>query len=308
MACVMTWQSLAGPNHDRNEGVRRLNWFEIENVREKLARLDDAIETGLGTASCAKSQFDRLGRDVKVVQPKDLPDKLGLSKPEGQARLLHDLASIELQAMELAVRTLYEFPEAPADFRAQLSEIAHGEGRHFKLCLDAIEHTGFMWGHWAVHNSLWNAVGPEDSFLDRIVIVHRYLEGSGLDAGELILRRLGGVTDLGARSVMKTIATEEVDHVLFGSYWFHEICRKERLDSEFEFKSRLARVFELIPRREKIQREIRLKAGFTAGEIEALIELQAEKITVMPRLHSSATIVTTASGAAASSGPATDQK
>ena len=69
-------------------------------------------------------------RDISLLAPKELPEKKGLSFKEGQARLLHDLASIELQAMELGLRTLVEFPEAPKDFREQLWQITLSESEH----------------------------------------------------------------------------------------------------------------------------------------------------------------------------------
>ena len=122
-----------------------------------------------------------------------LPAKKGLSFKEGQARLLHDLASIELQAMELCLRSLYEYPDAPVAFREQLATIALGEGNHLQLCLNGIETLGFAWGDWPVHVALWHSTANSDSLLDRILIVHRYLEGSGLDAGDTLLRRLSGV-------------------------------------------------------------------------------------------------------------------
>ena len=88
-----------------------------------------------------------------------------------------------------------------------------------------------------------------------------------LDSGERILRRLSGVQDLGMRQVMNVITTEEVDHVLFGSRWFHKVCEEQKLDSEVEFITRLEKIFALIPRREKVAHELRARAGFTPREI-----------------------------------------
>ena len=244
-------------------------WFEIKPVREKLIGLGSALSEAFQLTVGVRT-FACLGRDVPVVLPSQLPDKISLVSPEGQARLLHDLANIELQAMELAVRMLFEFPEAPDEFKKELSDIAVAEGRHLQLCLDGIERLGFSWGHWPVHNSLWAAVGPEDSLIDRIMIVHRYLEGSGLDAGDMLLKRLSSVPDRGARAIMKTIATEEIDHVQFGSRWFKQICETKKLNAEQEFILRLPKIYALVPRRERVHREARRLAGFTEKEIAAI--------------------------------------
>ncbi|HVK60573.1 MAG TPA: DUF455 family protein [Bdellovibrionales bacterium] len=244
------------------------DWFAIRDVQVKLEQLPRVVGEGLGLTVPVKD-FE-LGRDVGVVPPSQLPPKPGLFKTEGQARLLHDLASIELQATELAVRTLVEFPDAPKDFRNELAELAVSEGRHLQLCLDGMNDLGFPWGSWDVHLTLWNAVSPEDSLLDRILIVHRYLEGSGLDAGESILRRMQGVKALRARPVVETIVREEVDHVHFGSRWYRRTAEALRLDPDKDFEHRIAKVAREVPRRERLAHDLRRRAGFTETELSIL--------------------------------------
>jgi len=175
--------------------------------------------------------------------------------------------------MELAVRSLCEYPEAPRELREELADLALSEGRHLGLCLGQLEGLGLCWGHWDVHLSLWNLVSREDSLIDRILIVHRYLEGSGLDAGASIMRRLQGVASKELRSVVGVIVDEEVDHVRFGSEWYRRLCAVERLDPDREFASRIARIARLAPRRERLARDIRRKAGFNEFELDTLERL-----------------------------------
>jgi uncharacterized ferritin-like protein (DUF455 family) len=263
-----------------HEGGVSSSWFEIENPLQKIEALPSELHSLLSGRSRAAACHQRsghlqVGRDVEVVPMHLLPPKLGLSHPSGQARLLHDLANIELQAMELAVRTLHEFPEAPVDFRSELAEIALSESRHLGLCLKGIEARGSKWGDWQVHLALWNTVAESDSLLSRILIVHRYLEGSGLDAGESILRRLAGVADKGTRDVVKIIVDEEVGHVLFGSQWYHRIATSEKVDVEKDFARRMAEISVVAPRRERIARDVRTRAGFTPFELDVLESLTA---------------------------------
>lgn len=214
-------------------------------------------------------------RDIVLLEAKMHPPKKGLASAEGQARLLHDLASIELQAMELGVRTLAEFPEAPVAFREQLAAITVNESEHLQMCLENIDALGFKWGDFPVHTHLWNATSVEDPLLDRILIVHRYLEGSGLDAGDTFLRRLESVSAPYLRSAVETINRDEVGHVEFGSRWFFEVCKTEKKDAGVEFYSRMQALLERIPKRvENVHRELRAKAGFTEAEILALEELR----------------------------------
>ncbi len=188
-----------------------------------------------------------------------------------------------MQAMELAVRTLYEYPDAPREFRLELADVAQGEGRHLQLCLDAMNDLGFEWGHWNAHLSLWNAVGPEDTLLDRVLIVHRHLEGSGLDAGESIQRRLKGVRAPKACEVLDVIVREEVDHVNFGSKWYRNIACDLHLDPEQDFVSRISEIAKLAPKRDRVARGLRVRAGFTEREIDAV---EVEVAREIERLNS----------------------
>ena len=245
------------------------------SVWRKLHRLDSELEDlsrGPGSVIPAEP-----GRDVQIWPIRELPAKPGLSSKEGQARLLHDLASIELQAMELGIRTLSEFPDAPRPFREQLSEITREEGLHLRLCLEGLEALGFPWGRFPAHNALWRAAAAEDTLLDRIVIVHRYLEGSGLDASQTLIRRLHGVKAPETCRAVSRIAKDELAHVQFGSRWYHELVRGEGRDARDDFAERLARLRWRVPRRlEPIDRELRLAAGFSECEIRLLEDLRRD--------------------------------
>lgn len=212
-------------------------------------------------------------RDIRVLNACDMPPRKGLSQKEGQARLLHDLANIELQAVELCYRGLLDFPDADSNFREELYRLLKDEGRHLSLCLQALEDLGFRWGDFPVHLGLWHAVRSGDDLLNRILIVHRYLEGNGLDAGDTLLRKLHGVPEARVHMVVGEIARDELGHVAFGSRWFKYLCEKENLDPDQEFKRRFAMIETQIPRRiEKINWELRKCAGYSDEELRFLEE------------------------------------
>lgn len=243
------------------------------SVLGKLAVLDQNLQRLLEGADLSVPK--QPGRDVQIMALRDLPPKKGLSTREGQARLIHDLASIELQAMELGLRTLIEFPDAPQKFREELAHITHEEGRHLRLCLNALDDLDLPWGSFPAHTMLWSSVSADDSLLDRIVIVHRYLEGSGLDATDTILRRLSGVRAPEATRAIEVIRRDEVGHVKFGSSWYHQLVRERGLLPEDDFGPRLLRLYKNIPRRiEPISRKLRLEAGFLEKEIDLLEEVR----------------------------------
>lgn len=170
-----------------------MNVFEVEKIQNKIQGLEGHIQGVLNGQLF--SIPDLSARDVEVKEPLQHPPKKGLSSKEGQARLLHDLASIELQAMELALRTLTEYHQEikGTKYLDLLVQLILSERSHLQLCVKGIQDLGFDWGQWPVHMALWKSVGPEDSLIDRVFVVHRYLEGSGLDAADTLLRRLSGV-------------------------------------------------------------------------------------------------------------------
>jgi uncharacterized ferritin-like protein (DUF455 family) len=259
------------------EGERGNFVLHIGNVRNKIMAVEESVHRLLLGGHESVPMMP--ARDVPTLPLSQHPAKKGLSSREGQARLLHDLASIELQAMELAYRSLIEFPEANGAFRHQLAELTLSESKHLSLCLDGIETLGFQWGAWPVHMALWEAVSAEDSLLDRLLIVHRYLEGSGLDAGESLLKKLTGVENTFVSQIVKTIVEEEVDHVNFGTYWYLEFCQQEGLDAGLDFPSRLKKLSAVLPRRlERLSVGLRQRAGFTNYELQVLESLRQAQL------------------------------
>lgn len=242
-------------------------------ISEKLSALEGECERALSLTH-RENVPTTPARAAKVCRIHELPAKPGLSTQVGQARLLHDLASIELQAMELGLRTLLEFPEAPRAFREDLVALTLEEARHLKMCESQLLEMGFSFGHWPVHLGLWQTVREDDSLLRRILLVHRYLEGAGLDAGDSILRRLSGVEARAVTAVVQWIVDEEIEHVAFGSKWYREICRSERVDADDFFRESMREFTTKVPRREKLDIHRRRRAGFSEAELECLESLE----------------------------------
>lgn len=248
--------------------------FEISNVFEKIKVIRGDSNKILNNQ--VKVIMPALpARDAVVLDFKSHPDKKGFSSKEGQARMLHDLASIELQAMELGLRSLLEYPELNQQFKEELLALTLSESEHLEMCLTEIQNLGFNWGDWPINCGLWSCVSHEDSILDRLLIVHRYLEGSGLDSGDTLLRRLAGVDAKPVQQVVKIINQEEVGHVLFGSRWYEKFCLEQKLNPADDFVTRMDRFKSILPKRvSKINYELRTQAGFTKAEINYLENLR----------------------------------
>ncbi|MGH1468521.1 MAG: DUF455 family protein, partial [Bdellovibrionales bacterium] len=114
--------------------------------------------------------------------------------------------------------------------------------------------------------------------LDRLLKVHRYLEGSGLDATFTLANRLKDIK--GAKPVhdlIVRIATDEIGHVQFGSKWFAYFCDEKQVSRVSECRKILkASINDLPYRREPIKENLRLDAGFLSEEVEVFKGFQQE--------------------------------
>ena len=252
-------------------------WFRLKAARDKIATIESTVAAFLRSTESLAWPIE-LGRDIETRAGYLLPPKPKLSSQDGQGRLLHDVANIELQAMELAMRTLGEYPEAPRAFREELADLALQEAKHLRLCLDAMDELERPWGTWPIHLALWEQAPikaiTRTSLLERVFVVHRHMEGSGLDAGSAILTRLSGVGRTRAKAVVQLILKEEVDHVAFGTKWYRTLCLSEGLDPDSCFAELLPRALANSPRTEKFDMDLRRRAGFNESEIQCLLRTQ----------------------------------
>ena len=263
------------------------NPLRTKNVELKIKSSKSLLEDydffkAIFLKDCESQKFTvplRPFRDVEVKKASELPKRKGLSYLEGKKRLIHDLASIELQAMELGFRTLFEFfknPDIPEEFFKELSHITYEETLHLELCLNTLKEYGSEWGDFPVHLGLWSVSKQTDSLIERLLKVHRYLEGSGLDASFSLLGKVKTLNE--AKPLVKLIsriAHDEISHVAFGSKWFVKFCEDKGLDRAVECKRILRQEKYCLPRRkERINELLRLDAGFTKEEIFIFLEEQ----------------------------------
>lgn len=259
------------------------NPLKIKDLEEKLNSADELLR---------ELQLDKLkGYDIPVNPYRSLENqnlskafiRKGLGHSEGQKKLLHDLVNIELQAMELGLRTLFEFSRRtdlniPDQFFKELLKITVEESKHCRMCFELLKKKGGAWGDFRIHNELWDVALERDSILERLLKVHRYLEGSGLDSCFILKNKLTGVSsDNELKPLLEVLAHDELDHVRFGSYWFAYFCEQDGLSRVSECKRILRDAKNLLPKRKgPIQEPIRLKAGFLKEEVSVFRSFQKE--------------------------------
>jgi uncharacterized ferritin-like protein (DUF455 family) len=204
-----------------------------------------------------------------LVSPREVPRR-ALGSIEGRCALLHAVAHIEFNAINLALDAACRFDGLPAQFYADWISVAQDEARHFQMLQRRLGELGRHYGDFSAHNGLWEAAEKTaQDPLVRMALVPRVLEARGLDVTPSIIGRLRDVGDSGTIAVLEVILREEVRHVAIGTRWFEYLCAGRGLDPQPTFARLLAehRVRIAPP----LNRPARAQAGFGEAEMDALL-------------------------------------
>lgn len=252
-------------------------------VEEKLAlTADAAARFRAGEAAPDATPFSvapiatSAGRPERprLVAARDLPSR-GLASAEGRAALIHAVAHIEFNAINLAWDAVARFRGLPEPYYRDWVGVAVDEARHFELLSARLAELGCAYGDFDAHDGLWDmAVKTADSCLARMALVPRVLEARGLDVTPGMIARLRGAGDLATVAILEVILREEVAHVAAGSRWFAWCCEREGLDTQSTFEKLLQQHLRG-GLRGPFNEEARLRAGFSAAELARLGELAA---------------------------------
>lgn len=189
---------------------------------------------------------------------------------EGRAALIHSIAHIELNAIDLALDIVWRFPGMPEAFYREWVAIAKEEAKHFMLLRDHLVSLGFDYGAFQAHNGLWEmAEKTNGDLLARIALVPRTLEARGLDASPMVKKKLVSVGDHQAGAILDVILREEIGHVAVGNRWYRFLCEKRGLDPVAMY-AELSDRYKAPHLRGPFNLEARRAAGFDEEELAAL--------------------------------------
>jgi uncharacterized ferritin-like protein (DUF455 family) len=215
--------------------------------------------------------LDEPGRDARpvLVHPRDLPRR-GLNDAAGRAALIHAVAHIELNAINLAWDAVQRFPDMPTAFHGDWIGVAAEEAYHFGLMAERLETLGYRYGDFAAHDGLWAmARRTAGDVLDRMALVPRVMEARGLDVTPGMIERFRAAGDDDTAERLGIILRDEVGHVAIGSRWFRHLCRQRGLEPDQTYLALLDRYLDGQVRC-PLNRADRLRAGFDAAELDAL--------------------------------------
>lgn len=190
--------------------------------------------------------------------------------PAGRAALLHAIAHIEFNAINLALDAVWRFAGLPEAFYRDWLQVAAEEALHFELMRTHLQSCGHDYGDFDAHDGLWTmAERTAGDVLARVALVPRTLEARGLDATPPLIAKFVRAGDLRAAEILAVILRDEVGHVAIGNRWYRWLCERDGVDPEAHYAVLAAR--HQAPRpRAPFNLEARRAAGFTEAELSAL--------------------------------------
>jgi uncharacterized ferritin-like protein (DUF455 family) len=205
-----------------------------------------------------------------LVLPSAVPQRPVRSR-EGRVALLHALAHIEFNAINLALDAVWRFAGLPAEYYREWLQVAAEEAAHFSLLSAHLHALGAAYGDLPGHDGLWQmAERTRGDVLARMALVPRTLEARGLDASPAVRNKLAAAGDHAAAAIIDVILRDEIGHVAIGNRWFRWCCAARGLDPITAYPA-LARQYGAPVLRGPFNLAARRAAGFEEHELSALI-------------------------------------
>jgi len=191
---------------------------------------------------------------------------------EGRAALIHSLAHIELNAIDLALDIVWRFPDMPKQFYIDWAIVAQEEAKHFTLLAEHLSGLGYQYGDFPAHTGLWDmAERTKSDLLARLALVPRTLEARGLDASPPVRDKLLSAGDKRGAEILSIILHDEIGHVATGNRWYRWLCNQRGLDPIATYKT-LAERYSSPKLRGLFNLQARRAAGFDEEELAALYQ------------------------------------
>ena len=229
----------------------------------------EARDEALGVSLCLTPAAPLPGRPERpvLVPPQKVERRGSLQSPSGRAVLIHALAHIEFNAINLALDAVWRFADMPAAYYHDWLRVADEEALHFELLAAHLRRLGHDYGDFSAHNSLWEmADRTAGDVLARMALVPRTLEARGLDASPVVRTRLADAGDQDAAAIIDIILRDEVGHVAIGNRWYRWLCGQRGLDPVSTYAELAAR-YQAPRLRPPFNLAARRAAGFDDDEL-----------------------------------------
>ncbi|WP_273792532.1 ferritin-like domain-containing protein [Brucella anthropi] len=226
----------------RGNAIRAIS---ADNLDEKVRLTRETAARWFGRTLSIRSPLDpplpeRPGRPEKpeLVPPRMLR-KRSLNTEHGRIALMHALAHIELNAIDLALDIVARFAakQIPRSFFDGWMRVADDEARHFMLLRDRLRSLGADYGDLPAHDGLWQSAHQTRNDLEaRLAVVPLILEARGLDVTPSLLEKMNEIGDHDTAAILDVIYNDEKTHVAVGAKWFRFFCAQNKIDPAARFR------------------------------------------------------------------------
>jgi len=256
---------------------------EVDAVVEILDRFGPMIERSVQETD-AQPLFEAYGPAFMLVA---LNEPLRPEDPAVDTRLklrFHGIFVGELQALEGAGRSLWDFPDAPWEFKMNMARQCWDEARHVQIYEKLLEHVGGRIGMFPESTFLFECACNDDPAM-RVAGVNRGLEGLACDVFRDMIRYAEKTGDEKMRQAIDYVLADELTHVRFGSDWVREFTKDDpnHFEKTQAFRREVDKQFSLGGARSDredaaipIAWEDRKDAGFTEEELRELAQLSGD--------------------------------
>ncbi len=231
-------------------------------------------------AAHARGEFT-IDREAELLAPEGIPGRpsqpelvpprmvgrRSMATVEGRAMLIHALAHIEFNAVNLALDALWRFPGMPLEYYTDWLRVAGEEALHFNMLRAHLATLGYAYGDFTGHDSLWEMVEKTSGdALARMALVPRTLEARGLDAIPPLRAKLAQAGDQEAAAILDVLLRDEVGHVEIGNRWYLHLCGLRGLEPVATYAELTVRYKAPVPKG-PFNLEARRQAGFSEAEL-----------------------------------------
>lgn len=258
-----------------------LKCLALTSPRDKVSAVNELFKSfhdGLVTLDSSLSIDHR--NDVIPGRP-EIPllveplrvEKRSMHTQEGRAALVHALAHIEFNAINLALDAIWRFVDMPKKYYEDWLKVAKEESYHFQLLENWLLERGFQYGSFSGHNSLWEMVEKTcGDVIARMALVPRTMEARGLDAVPAIRSRFAQIKEKQLVDILDIILHDEIGHVAIGNYWFNYLCKERNIEPIETFRN-LAKTYNAPTLKGPFNIEARKNAGFTELELKEILQI-----------------------------------
>ena len=214
---------------------RALELLQLADPAHKAAAVRACFDAGAWTIDTEVALAEPSGLPgrparPRLVPPKDVPGRSPFTR-EGRAALLHSIAHIEFNAINLALDAVWRFAGMPQDYYRDWLRVAAEEALHFTLLREHLATLGHDYGDFPAHDGLWTMTArTAHDIVARMALVPRTLEARGLDATPPLQAKLAKAGDARAVAVLDVILRDEIGHVAIGNRWYRYTCERDGLD------------------------------------------------------------------------------